>query len=55
MAGRPRIIAPDEPTVRVSAEVPVTVAEQLRTEAEAAGRSVASIIRERLNARAGAA
>ena len=48
MAGRPRVIAPDEPTVKVVADVPVSLARALRAEAAEAGVSVAELIRRRL-------
>lgn len=48
MAGRPRTIAPDEPTVKVLAAVPQSVADALRAEARDAGVSMAELIRRRI-------
>jgi len=48
--GRPRIIAPDGDTVHTTVRISETLAEELRREAEATGRSMGAVIRDRLQA-----
>lgn len=48
--GRPRIIAPDGESFQTTVRISETLAEELRREAEATGRSMGAVIRDRLQA-----
>jgi len=48
--GRPRTIAPDGDTVHTTVRISETLADELRREAEATGRSMGAVIRDRLEA-----